>query len=762
MTKTYEVSQDGALVLSNPVELPEVLDVLIVGGGPAGAGAAFRAKEIGLSALVIDYDDILKRIRDYPKDKLILPGFGGGDKMKFPKGDELTELLQFGAIDKDDMCLEWKSLFVEHSIPTHVGVELTGLELGDDGIWSAKTLFQSSEGERVYRTRHVILAIGCGEPRRFDIPGNTDGVAYRLTEADMYIGKPVCVVGGGTSAAEAVISISNAKAKSEDSTGVYWSCRGEKMPRVSQALATVFFEAQMGNGNIRICPNSEVSAVVTAQNHKEYLSIRSDRRFIDGRPNETSHLEFEKEFCIACIGEDLPERLLNTLGIQMVTGGRNNKKRMALTPLMETQQHNVYMIGDLLRPAYLETDDFSADPETFLDVKHRGNIKAALRGGVKVVDSIKQRLDGKTDISVTVADAQEPVVDLDQTVQGLVAPAEAQAPPIQSEAPERVALESSGYLIRVLPGDVLEDEFPIKSAGVTTIGRKNCDITFPEDTMLSESHASLSHNEEGYFIRDDGSSSGVYLKATEGVPLEVAPGSMARAGRQFLQFCKMNGGYGFIHLDQTGKQCGRHEIGEKTLVLGRDAPDITLDANDKTLSRRHVAVSVKENRIFLKDLKSVNGTYLIVKDARKIEDGQRFRVGKQVFQLSLKEAPPSEAPVEVKDTPQPAPAAAPAGAPGALEITFTNLGKTVSYTPGQSICEIAEQNGISIVAECHAGICGSDPIKIISGKDQLNELSDGEKDALEDICELDPNECRLACMAKPTGAGPIQVEIIEQ
>ena len=194
MTKTFEVSEDGALVLANPVELPEVLDVLIVGGGPAGTAAAFRAKEIGLAALVIDYDDILKRIRDYPKDKLILPGFGGGDKMKFPRGGELTELLQFAAIDKDDMCLAWKSLFVEHSIPAHIGVELTALERADDGIWNAKTIMQGAEGERVYHTKHVILAIGCGEPRRFDIPGNTDGIAYRLADADMYIGKPVCVL----------------------------------------------------------------------------------------------------------------------------------------------------------------------------------------------------------------------------------------------------------------------------------------------------------------------------------------------------------------------------------------------------------------------------------------------------------------------------------------------------------------------------------------------------------------------------------------
>ena len=103
-----ETLADGTYVLDEPVALPEILDVLIVGGGPAGTAAAFRAKELGLAALVIDYDDLMKRIRDYAKDKFILPHFGGGDKMKFPKGGDFVARLHFSAIDKDDMCAAWK------------------------------------------------------------------------------------------------------------------------------------------------------------------------------------------------------------------------------------------------------------------------------------------------------------------------------------------------------------------------------------------------------------------------------------------------------------------------------------------------------------------------------------------------------------------------------------------------------------------------------------------------------------------------------
>jgi ferredoxin len=62
------------------------------------------------------------------------------------------------------------------------------------------------------------------------------------------------------------------------------------------------------------------------------------------------------------------------------------------------------------------------------------------------------------------------------------------------------------------------------------------------------------------------------------------------------------------------------------------------------------------------------------------------------------------------------------------------------------------------MAECHAGICGSDPVRIISGAENINPLGDEEQGTLEDICGVPAGECRLACMVRPQGA--IEVEIL--
>lgn len=759
---SIEYTTDGSLVLSTPVTLPDVLDLLVVGAGPAGTAAAFRAIELGLNVLVIDHDDILKRIRDYPKDKLILPDFGGGDQMRFPKGGKLISGLHFSPIDKDELVHTWKHLYVEHGVPAKIGVELLGLKRTDD-VWNVRVWNHNLKTEQQLRTKHIAIGIGRGVPRRFDIPGNTDGIAYRLADPQAYVSGPALVIGGGTSAAEAVIAISNAKARVNEPSAVYWSYRGDKLPKVSKALADVFFEAYMGNGNIRYFPNSEPVAVVTGDDQRDYLSLRIDRKTLAGRPSETQHLEFLKESCIACIGEDIPEAFLNSLGILMVTGGPANKKRMCVTPLLETQLPNVYLIGDILSQAYLETDDFAADPAAFREVRHRGNIKACLIDGVVVAEIVAQRLAGKKDI-----DVQVEFVDVKQ-------PREAPKPetplatifssftPEQRTPSEPAPRPRRAVLVRITAGDVEEDEYPLTLNGITTIGRKFCDIVFPDDANLSERHASISHGVEGFTLRDDGSQNGVFLRLTEAKPRQVMNGDLLRVGRQFLLVRTENGETSLLHYDRTGKLMARYSLTpEKTVVLGREAPDITLDGSDMTLSRRHLSVSVKQGTVLVKDLKSVNGTYLRVRNAITMEPGEVFRVGSQAFKLQWVEGDLVHS-VRVRTRP-PSVAKAlpsieqPAAAATGRSVRFKNTGTSLPFTLGETICAIAERHGIKIVAECHAGICGSDPIRVISGRECFGPITNEEKGTLEDICALVAGEYRLACMAKPTGT--VEVEIL--
>ncbi|MDZ7359890.1 MAG: FHA domain-containing protein [candidate division KSB1 bacterium] len=784
MNTNHEILADGTFTLKQPVRLPEVLDMLIVGGGPAGTAAAFRAKELGLIALVIDFDDVMKRIRDYAKDKLILPDYGGGDNMPFPRGDGLISLLRFSPIDKDEMCRQWKTLYRENNIPAQVGVELLGLQQRHDGVWQARAYNHHTKAEQSFLTKHVIIAIGRGVPRRFDIPGNTEGIAYRLSDPALYVGAPALVIGGGTSAAEAVIAISQAKIKANDSTAVYWSYRGDKLPKVSKALAEAFFDAYLGNGNIRHYAYSEPVAVITAEDKKEYLSLRTDRRRLEGRPLETSHLEFPKEHCIACIGEDIPTAFLSSLGIEMITAGPGNKPRFVVTPLLETKQPNVFLIGDILSPAYLETENFDADPDSFQEIRRRGNIKAALRDGVLVAEAVAQKLAGKKVVRIDLDFEEERVEAKFAGAKTSIAGSDGS--PQKNLSAARFAAQHQAFLVHLISGNVEAEEFAVNQNGTTTIGRKDCDINFPEDMLMSGQHASISHGPEGYFLRDDGSTNGVFIKLKEARPTEIFHGNVIRIGKQMLLFDTENGGYSFIHIDAAGKPLNRYELSNQIIVVGRQAPDVTLDQYDMTLSRHHLSVTVKDRKIWVKDLGSANGSFLKIKNSVPLELDDQFRIGQQLFKFNLKKerarrtivfntelknvrSPKSEARSQRTEDRNQKPEARSqkieeakpqAAKLEGMFVVFKNLGKSCSFKTGQTICEIAENNGLKLKADCRIGSCGLDPIRIISGFENMNPLGDEEQGTLEDINKLEPGKYRLACVARPKG--PVVVEILEQ
>lgn len=735
-------------------KLNEIYDVLIAGGGPGGTAVAFRATELGLKALVVEYDDLMKRIRDYSKSKLILPGFGGGDKLKFPKGGNLIDALRFGPIDKDAMCLEWKALYEKGQINKRIGLELTGLEQRADGCYQVKCWDHQARENQFLLARHVVLALGNGVPRRLDIQGDTEGIAFRMKDPDLFVGEPACVIGGGTSAAEAVIAISKAKVAAGDATCVYWSYRGDRLPRVSKALAEVFFEAYVGNGNIRYYPKSEPAAMVTHGDQRVYLSIRVDRRSMDDRPSETTHLEFPKEQCIACIGQDLPEALLNDLGIALVRGGPKNKKRIVVNRFLETCQPQVYMVGDLLSQAYLCTDDFDGDPTTFTEIKHRGNIKTALRDGVLVAEVINQRLRGATDIQIAIEDAEDR--DPEEMVAHQPNATAASQTMRHSLPPVSMKMSVGAVLHRLLPSGIVESEHPLPK-GEAVLGRRGCDIQFPDDPMLGDKHALLHHENGKVTLSCQDERLDIFFVLPPTEKYDLAHGDLLRVGSQFLLISSDQGRHWVNHYGHDGREVGSHYLNDKLMVFGRESPDVTLDESDMSLSRRHVALAVENGQIIAKDLKSANHTFLRMRGPLQINAGDRFQVGSKLFELVIG-APAHNKPVAPIVVPNP-PAKTPSKS-GEASVTFEGLGKTLPVAPGQTICDVAEAHGIPIKAECHVGVCGSDPIQIISGKEYLaDQPSDGECETLEDICDLEPGPCRLACKARVKG--PVVVKILQ-
>lgn len=174
---------------------PGVVDLLIVGVGPAGLACALRATEEGVNYHVIEQADrVGGTVAAYPRRKMImtqpiqLPLHGRLPKQEYQK-EELVEL--------------WDGLVAKNSLSIETGVRLIDVVKRDDGLLVANT----SAGPRV--ARHIALCLGRrGSPRKLGIPGeHLTKVAFSLIDVDSYNGRNILVVGGGDSAAEAAIGL---------------------------------------------------------------------------------------------------------------------------------------------------------------------------------------------------------------------------------------------------------------------------------------------------------------------------------------------------------------------------------------------------------------------------------------------------------------------------------------------------------------------------------------------------------------------------
>lgn len=193
-------------------------DVVVVGAGPAGMSAALVAGQHGLSCVVLDQQGAGGTILQYPRRKLVMvqpveiPTLGRLPKHEYTK-EELLEI--------------WQGLHRDHGLDIRTGVRATGVR-GALGDFSVETT------ERIYRGRHVVLALGRrGTPRRLNVPGEDAAkVAYKLIDAEAYARRRVLVVGGGDAAVEAAMGLAH-----QEGCCVTLSYRKPELMRIKQRNA---------------------------------------------------------------------------------------------------------------------------------------------------------------------------------------------------------------------------------------------------------------------------------------------------------------------------------------------------------------------------------------------------------------------------------------------------------------------------------------------------------------------------------------------
>jgi len=179
-----------------------MLDLLIIGAGPAGISAAYEAKKAGLDYVVIEKGLMANTIYNYPVGLTV---FSTTNELEFEPGD----LKPAREKPTREELLSYYVRFVldnELNIRTEETVRAVGMiELADSP--NREDAFRVITDKGTYDSKNVLFAIGAMDyPRKLNVPGEDLPKVYdHFRETYPWVKKKALIVGGGNSAGEAAL-----------------------------------------------------------------------------------------------------------------------------------------------------------------------------------------------------------------------------------------------------------------------------------------------------------------------------------------------------------------------------------------------------------------------------------------------------------------------------------------------------------------------------------------------------------------------------
>ena len=306
-----------------------MLDLIIIGAGPAGLSAAEAAAQAGLDYLVIEKGTIANTIRKYPV---------GRSMFSTPNEVEMHEGTLKPVREKptrEEMLSHYIHFVLDLDLHINTAEKVVSVDGNIDEGFVVKT--DASE----YKARRVLFAIGAMEkPRRLNIPGeDLPKVHHLFVEPYAYVRKDALVVGGGNSAAEAALFLSEEGVRTtmaiwrED-----WENRDPKAGAMKHWVRTPL-EAEVKAGRLTVVLYKHVdeireTEVTLTTETGESLTIRNDVVFV-------------------LVGSDADLTLLKQLGVQ-TEAGKLSEVPVYDPETFETNVRGIYVAGHFTHARHIK------------------------------------------------------------------------------------------------------------------------------------------------------------------------------------------------------------------------------------------------------------------------------------------------------------------------------------------------------------------------------------------------------------------------
>jgi len=260
----------------------EEYDLIIVGSGPAGISASLQAKKNGLKSLTLEQDSLGGTVFSFPRSKIV---------MTSPMDLPLYGKLKLVETTKSELLDVWEKVLELNEITISENEKVNEIQKEENS-------FRVTSNKRSYTSKKVLLAIGRrGAPRKLGVPGEEkEKVAYRLLEPELIHNQNILVVGGGDSAVEAAILLSEAN------NNVTLSYRSSSFSRIKpKNLESI---------------NEKIEQNLISMIYSSTVNKISDNS-VELNVNEMVIKKIENDLVYIFAGGELPTQFLEKVGIKI-------------------------------------------------------------------------------------------------------------------------------------------------------------------------------------------------------------------------------------------------------------------------------------------------------------------------------------------------------------------------------------------------------------------------------------------------------------
>jgi thioredoxin reductase (NADPH) len=316
----------------------ETLDLLIIGAGPAGLSAADAAAQEGLDYLVIEKGTIADTIRQYPVGRTL---FSTPNELEMREGT-LHPVREKPT--REELLSHYIHFVLDRDLRINAGEEVIDIEHPEPDSFIVHTRSENTLGEQrttTYQARRLLFAIGAmAHPRWLNVPGeDLPKVYHRFVEPYPYVRREALVVGGGNSAAEAALFLSEEGART---TMAIWREDWENRDPKAGAMkhwVRLPLEREIAEGRLRVILYKDVVEITASD--VTLTTETAEKRTI---PNDV---------VFVLVGSDADLTLLKRLGVETAPG------KMTEVPVydpetFETSVRGIYVAGHFTNARHIK------------------------------------------------------------------------------------------------------------------------------------------------------------------------------------------------------------------------------------------------------------------------------------------------------------------------------------------------------------------------------------------------------------------------